>query len=385
MKSKLSMELINNAFNFYDQNLGQVFLESEQKNLATKLLNIIEYDHILKNKKLPYDLPQQALYLLYFIGEYKKAYQYAKQDKKDKSKDTFESLGKGFPKKEKAYKEGLEKALDKSIDIDERMNEFIKALMLSLLKKRKYKKVSMYFLGSTHMTFPLIKALFNSIHLYNSFMQLALNAMEYTRDYFRYTHLAEDKILNSSLIVIYTCLTQNLNIDQDKAFRYSKELVNTFVDDKGYLINRYRKDYLTDKEIYYAGIYQGMPIFQWYISSQHRSYYTDQDIKKFKVLTRVFFNEKNLGLTATFLIMSILKLFNKKASSNDLTNVYASMRSDTGIRILLLSSHKQFASAPFALLQYLPKPRKSFLLWTISLFIGFFTKLTGLKTKFSKK
>lgn len=384
MKSKLTHELISNAFDFYNQNLGQVFSNSEQENLSNKLLNIIEYDHILKNKKLPYDLPIQALYLIYFLGEYKKAYQYAKQDKKDKSKNTFESLGKGFAKKATAYKEGLEKALDQSIDINERMKQLIKSLMLLLLKKHEYKKVSMYLLGSMHMIFPLIKSLFNTIHQYNTFVQMVLNAMEYTRDYFKYTHLAEEKILNSSLIVIYTVLTQNLKVDQDKAFRYSKELVNSFIDDKGYVTDKYRKDYL-DKDIYCAGIYQGMPIFQWYISSQHKSYYTDEDIKKFRVLKRVFFNEKNQGFTDSFMSMSILKVFNKKASSSNLTNVYASMRSDTEIRTLLLSSHKQFASAPFTLLQYLPKSRKSFLLWTISLFIGFFTKLADLKTKFSKK
>ncbi|MBE0471626.1 MAG: hypothetical protein IBX55_19210 [Methyloprofundus sp.] len=385
MKKELSTELVNNAFDFYNKKFGEIFSNTEYQNLSSKLQEIIKYDQVIKNNKLPYELPRDTLYLIYYIGEYKKAYQYAQKDKKEKSTDTFESLGKGFANKEKAYKEGLARVLDKSIDADERMKDFFKILMLLLLKKHAYKKVSMYFLGSMHMIFPLIKTLFNTIHQYNTFMQMAFSAIEYTREYFKYTHLAEDKILNSSLIVIYTFLTQNLKIDQDKAFRYSKELVNSFIDDKDYTTDRYRKDYLTDRDIYYTGIYQGMPIFQWYVSSQHKSYYTDQDIKKFKVLKRVLFNEKNLGFTANFMSMSILKLFNKKASSSDLSNVYASINSDTGIRTLLLSSHKQFASMPIPLLQYLPKPRKPFILRGISLFIGFYTKFAYRKTKFSKK
>ena len=64
-KSKFTTELINNAFDFYNQNLGEVFSESETENLSTKLLNIIEYYHIIKSKSLPYDLPQYTLTIFY--------------------------------------------------------------------------------------------------------------------------------------------------------------------------------------------------------------------------------------------------------------------------------------------------------------------------------
>lgn len=279
----------------------------------------------------------------------------------------------------------MEKALDKSIDVDERMKEFFKSVILLLLKKQEYKKVSMYLLGSIYTNFPLIKALFNNVHQYNSFVQMAFNAIEYTREYFKYTYLTGDKVLNSSFIMIYTVLTQNLNISQDKAFRYAKELVNSFIDDKDYITDRYRKDYLTDKDIYYAGVYQGLPIFQWYISSQSKSYYTDQDIKKLKVLFRVLFGKSNLGFTTNFMSLSVLKMFNKKATMKDLEIIYSISDNEKLIRTLLLSSHSQFARAPFPLLQHLPKSRKSFILWTISVFIGFYTKLADLKTKFSKK
>ena len=73
-KVLLTNKLIDNAFYFYHNNLGEIFLDIEYQKLSTKLLEIIEYDHIIKDKKLPNDLPQHTLYLIYFIGEYKKAY-----------------------------------------------------------------------------------------------------------------------------------------------------------------------------------------------------------------------------------------------------------------------------------------------------------------------
>ena len=43
-KTKLSTKLINNAFNFYNENFLVVFSSSETENLSSKLQEIIEYD-----------------------------------------------------------------------------------------------------------------------------------------------------------------------------------------------------------------------------------------------------------------------------------------------------------------------------------------------------
>ncbi len=383
-KTSLSSPLINYAIEFYNTNLGEIFSPKDVERLTTKLLENIEYDYIIKNKKLSNDLPQYTLYLIYFIGEYKKAYQYAIRNKNDKSKDSLESLGKGFANKEKAYEEGLEKIFDESLDSNDRVKPLIKSSLLLLLKKPSYKKVSMLILGSIYSNYALIKKLLNNIYRYNPTIQIFLDSTDYTLKYFEYTHVAETKILNSSLIMIYTVLNNNLKIDKNEAFTYAKELVNTFIDSKDYITDKYRKSYITDKEIYYAAIYQGLPIFQWHITTKEKPYYTDEDIHKLKVIMRIFRSEDDNGFTSNYLFGSVLKTFSKKVSSKDIENSKNILDDNEKIREWLRISYKQFAVAPFPLLMHLPQ-KKSLILSTISIFIGGYTKLTGLKTKFSKK
>jgi len=379
-KIKLTHENITNSFDFYNNNLGKIFSDLETKNLSYQLIKIIEHDNIIKNKKLSYDIPQHALYLIYFIGEYKKAYQYAQQDKKTKNANTLESLGKGFPSKEKEYKKGLEKILDDSLDVDERLKSFFKNMAFLLLKKHSYKKVSMLMLGIVQVNYPYIKTIVGNIHRFDSFFRLAIKSIDYTLEYFQYTHLAEDKILNSSLIMVYTILTTNLKMDNDKAFKYSKELVNSFIDTNEYQTNKYRKNYLTDKDIYYAGIYQGMPIYQWYISTKHTSYYEEKDIFKMKVIMRALGINGKKSFTETFMMSSILKLIKKKVSVQNINEMYGSFNDEDEMKKIMQLSHIQFALIPFPLLQYLPR-RKSLLMLIISSIIGIYTKFADLKTK----
>lgn len=136
-KQKLTPELISNAFDFYNKNLGEVFSESETKNLSNKLLDIVKYDYINKNEKLPYHIAQDTFYLIYFIGEYKKCYNYSLQT--NKPKNNLESLGKGNYNKQKEFEKGLDEIYDKSLDIHIRFEAFFKNLLL-LLKKDHIKK-----------------------------------------------------------------------------------------------------------------------------------------------------------------------------------------------------------------------------------------------------
>lgn len=384
-KSILTIELISDALDFYNKNFGEVFLEGEIRSFSEKLLMIVEYDYIIQNKKLPHNLPQNTLYLIYFIGEYKKAYQYATQDNKDKNKDTFEGLGVGFPNKEKVFKNGLEKILDESIDINERVKLLFKNMLLLPLKKPAYKKIGMLFLGTTYINFSLIKSLLNNIHNHNKYMQMSLNALELALEFYEDTYIAEDKILNSSFIMIYTVLTQNLKMEEEKSFKYSKDLVNTFIDTKKYVTDKYRQSYLTDKNIYFAGIYNGMPIFQWYISDIHPSYYLNEDIKKLKVIFRKIYTKNELDFTQSYVMLVILKLFNKKASIKDVEIIYKSINETSEINKWIYTSHKFFSALPAPLLQHLPKPKKSFILKIMSLFIGILSKFAELKSKFTKK
>ena len=379
-KSKLTNELISNSLNFYNQNLGKVFSEVEIENLSNKLLNIIEDDHIIKDKNLQYALPQYTLTIIYFIGEYKKACQYASQDNKDKNNNTVESLQKGYPRKEKAYQENKEKMNDESLSTETRSEALFKTLIYLLLKKPSYNKVSILFLTAIYGNYPLINKLFSHLGMFNKIMQVVLQELENALQTLEYTYLPKDKILNSSLIMIYTVLTLQAKLNEKIAFKYAKELLTTFIDDDDNYTDKYRKSYLTDKDIYCAGMYNGLPIYTWYTGS-NKSYYNDEDIKKVNVLLRAINGQKGMGFIAKIVSFNLLRLFKKDSTLEDVEEIH----SNDEIIKWFKSSYKQSATAPFTLFKYMIKPRKSIIGWTIALIFGIITKFTVLKTKFTKK
>ena len=348
-KQKLTSELIDNAFDFYNKNLEEVFLENEIKNLSQKLLTIVEYDYMNTNEKLQYPLPQNTLYLIYFIGEYKKAYNHSKRT--DKPKNNLESLGKGNYNKKKEFEKGLNHIFDETLDISIRYEHFFKNLLLLLLKKPSYKKVSLFMLGIISTQYPFMKPYLLEAFKDEKEILLSLNTLDYTLDFFEYSHLSDGKISNSALIMIYTVLTQNLNIDGDIAFKNAKYLTDTFIDTKNdYPTDSYRQVHITKRDIYYAGVYNGMPIFQWYIH-ENQKYFKQKDKEKLKVILKLFLKgikedeatgqDINQELTPT---------------ENMFIQILANLTNEKGIDILISSTHTEFAKLPFPLLKYLPQP-----------------------------
>jgi hypothetical protein len=379
-KSKLTTELIENALEFYNQNLGKAFSEIETENLSKKLLNIIEYDHIIKASFLPYDLPQYTLTIIYFIGEYKKAYSYASQDKKDKNKNTAEALEKGYARKEKAYKENKEKMNDASLSPEERIEAFFKTMIFLLLKKQDYNKISILLLTSIYSQYPMLNMIFTNVDKFNKLMRLVMQAQEDALQTLEYTYLSKDKISNSSVIMIYTVLTSALQLDEKEAFKHTKDLVYSFIDKTAELTDKYRKDYLTEKDIYCAGMYNGMPIYTWY-TGKYESYYDYEDIKKMKVIIRAIPNIKDLTLMEKDVSSNMLRMYDKNMSLKDIEKI----KNEEEIMKFFKLSYKQFALMPFSLFQYIAKPNKSIFIWIKALFYALITKFTELKTKFTKK
>lgn len=379
-KSKLTTELISNTLDFYNKNLGEVFSRTETENLSNRLLNIIEYDHIIKDKSLSYELPQYTLTIIYFIGEYKKACKYASQDKKDKVQNTVEALEKGYARKEKAYKDNKEKINDKSLSAEDRTEAFFKTLIYLLLKKPSYNKVSILLLTAIYGIYPFINKSFSYLGMFNRIMQVVLQEQENALQTLEYTYLSKDKILNSSLIMIYTVLTLAVKLDDGKAFKYAKELLTSFIDDDSSYTDKYRKSYLTENDIYCAGMYNGLPIYTWY-TGNNQSYYDDNDIKKVEILLRAMNGRNGMGFMGKVVSLSLLRIFKKDATLKDIEEA------DNKDEIIkwFKSSYKQFATTPFPLFQHMMKPKKSILTWTIALIFGIITKFTELKTKFTKK
>jgi len=347
-KQRLNSELISNAFSFYNKHLGAIFSDNEADNLSKKLLDTVEYDYINKNEKLPYHIPQNTLYLIYFIGEYKRAYKHS--NNKDKSKKYLESLGKGNTKRRKEFEKGLVHINDEELDMSIRYEYYFRNLLLLLLKKPSYKKVSLLLLGIFYTQFNFIKPLISKT-LADAEALKALYSLQHALKFFEYTHLSDGKILNSSLIVIYTTLTKNLNIDRDTAYKHAKYLVNTFIDyNNNYLpTDRYRQSHITDKEIYYAGLYNGMPIFQWYIN-KNKKYFEKKDKDKLKVIFKLFI--KGLKDDADLPIdISTNTTRTEKTIFESINN----LTDDTQLNAIIDSVHITFVQFPFGLLQYFPQ------------------------------
>jgi len=379
-KSKLTYELISNSFDFYNQHLGQIYSKSEQKNLSNKLQNIIEYDHILKGGSLPYDLPQFTLTIIFFIGEYKKAYLYASLHKKDKNKNTLEALEKGYARKEKVYKENKEKMNDKSLSPEDRAEAFFKTIIFLLLKKEDYNKVSMLLLTSLYAQHPMLKMIFTNVDKFNKLMQLVLQTQADALQTLEYTYLSTDKVLNSSVIMIYTVLTSAIQLDEKEAFKHTKDLVYSFIDRSPELTDKYRKDSLTDKDIYCAGMYNGLPIYTWY-TGKNKSYYNDEDFQKIDVILRVISNSNGMTLMEKDVSLNMVRLYDKNASLTDIEKI----SNKEEIRKWVKESYKLSALVPFSLFQYLAKPNKSIFILIKALIYGLITKFTELKTKYTKK
>ena len=348
-KLKLTDELINNAFDFYNKNIGEAFSKIETENLSKKLLSIVEYDYINKDEKLPYHLPQNTLYLIYFIGEYKKAYSHSKRP--DKPKKNLEALGKGNYNKQKEFEKGLNHIFDKTLDISIRYELALKNLLLLLLKKPSYKKVSLFILGILYTHYPLLKPILYKTFENEKEILLGLDALEYTLEFFEFTHLSDGKISNSALILIYTVLTQNLNLDGDMAFTNAKYLVDTFIDTKNdFPTGSYRQSHISKRDIYYAGIYNGMPIFQWYIN-ENQKYFKQKDKEKLKVLLKTFVK----GLASDDALFKDINLGANPAEQM-ITHILSNLTNDKELDALISSTHLQFAKLPFPLLKLFAQP-----------------------------
>lgn len=377
-KNKLTIELINNTFEFYNQNLGGLFSKLESEHLSNKLLNIIEYDILKKYSAHPNKLPLTTLTIIYFIGEYKKAY----LQSKEKRADTLESLGKGYAKKQELYKKLREISNNKFIRKNERIEAFFKKMLLIALKNKRYSKIGIFITTELYTQLPLYARMIKEFSSHNSNEDI-LDIAKESLKYFEYTYLSSDKIVNSLLIIIFTKLTL-IGIDEKKAFKFAKDIVLTFIDDTSIHTDKYRLSYLINNEIYLAGLYKGLPIYQWYTGS-NSSYYSDNDVKQFQKYTMIMQKELRKTAFSRFMAKALYKALarNNPISLESALDVLSSDIQRT--RETLLSTHKNFAKMPMRLADMLSPQIITSSSKIKSLFLAIYTIFADLKTIFTKK
>lgn len=378
-KTKLTSELISNAIEFYNTNLGAVFTTHKEEYLAKKLSEIIEFDIVKKYSAYQNKLPLTTLTIIYFIGEYKKAY----LQSKEKRADTLESLGKGYAKKQELYKKLREISNNKSIRKNERIEAFFKKMLIMALKNKKYSKIGIFITAELYTQLPLYARMIKEFSSHSSKTKDILDIAKESLKYFEYTYLSSDKIVNSLLVIIFTKLTL-IGIDEKKAFKFAKDIALTFIDDSSIHTDKYRLSYLTDNEVYLAGLYKGLPIYQWYTGSKS-SYYSDDDVKQFQRYTKIM--QKELFNTA--FSGFIAKVLYKVATRNNpisLESALDILSSDIKqAKGVLLSTHKSFAKMPVRLLDMLAPQIITPSSKIKSIFLAVYTKFADLKTIFTKK
>lgn len=378
-KIKLTARLISNAIEFYNTNLGAVFTTYEEEYLAKKLSEIIEFDIVKKYSAHPNKLPLTTLTIVYFIGEYKKAY----LQSKEKRADTLESLGKGYAKKQEEYKKLLALVNDKSIDKHDRVEAFFKKMLIMALKNKRYSKIGIFITTELYTQLPLYARMIKEFSSHSSKTEDILDIAKESLKYFEYTYLSSDKIVNSLLIIIFTKLTL-IGIDEKKAFKFAKEIALTFIDDSSIHTDKYRLSYLTNNEIYLAGLYKGLPIYQWYTGS-NSSYYSDNDVKQFQKYTMIMQKELQKTAFSGFMAKALYKVLarNNPISLENALDILSSDIQRT--REMLLSTHKNFAKMPMRLADMLAPQIITPSSKIKSLFLAVYTKFADLKTILTKK
>lgn len=191
--------------------------------------------------------------------------------------DTLKSLGKGNKNRKKRLKENNQTIKDKTLPFEIRLKAIYENIYLSRIIK-----------GDTKFAYLLLSVMFIYRGTLNSLFRLLFNEKQMTQivkpfdealEFYEFTYIAPSKIANSCAICMYQYLTHFSHIkDEEKIVKIIRDTILEHFPNDAHV--KLRAENLK-KEIYCAGIYNGMPIFQWHTSSIKESYYTDKDIDKY--------------------------------------------------------------------------------------------------------
>ena len=101
-----------------------------------------------------------------------------------------------------------------------------------------------------------------------------------------------DKIINSLIIILYTLLVKCEKCDKQEAIKFIEDVINSEFE-KSDIPSRIRADYIKKYPIYCAGIYNGLPIFQFY-TGQNKSFYNEDHVKQVQSFLNYFVSKKDL-------------------------------------------------------------------------------------------
>ncbi|MGA1933104.1 hypothetical protein ACH5BF_10360 [Arcobacter sp. YIC-464] len=278
----------------------KTFSPKQKQDIINQIKTTIPNDINLKFNGNFY--PKHNLVLFHLINDYHLAYTKSKKEEKNSRINTLESLGKGNKKRKDRFEKNKELLKSTSISNETKLTAFYENLILKRILKGDY-KFAYLLLTYFYMYQPQIEKLQKQILLFSGYSEIIINAYNKALNFFEFTYLTPQKIVNSCAIAVYQYLKISVpEVSEEERLKFIRSIINThFSEDAP---SSLRANFF-EREIYCAGIYNSTPIFQWNTSTKKESYYSEKDIKK---LYRMINSErKKSKINNTLLINKLVK------------------------------------------------------------------------------
>lgn len=261
-------------------------------------------------------------------------------------KEYLVNLGKGNSKRKKLIEDNQKKIDDPSLTEYEKQFYQYMNQILELLVNQKDNKLGLYLIAAYfNQKDPIKNAIVNAFY-YNPLVKIALDDFSELMEYFSYSYFAKDKIINSLIILLYTLLVECEKCDKKEAIKFIKMVVNTNFK-KIDIPTRIRSDYIENHSIYCAGVYEKLPIFQFYTGDKE-SYYNDEDIEKVQSFLNYFIAKKEM-----------IPKFSQTDTINQSFEKSQQLTEDKQLILRLLNEfHKHYATHPNSYKQFLIEQAK---------------------------
>lgn len=277
MQHKVTKNHIYSLNELISEKLHTKLKDNEINDILTNINELLDIDTIqtIHNK----EIQTKHLSIFNLINEYHKAYQLSEDTEKEQRTNTLESLDKRNANRKKRFENNKIKLKDKNIHWTSRLVVYYENLLLRYIFKGKQKTayllLSIIFINKSFYMYH-----FNHIFKYSNIIKTSLIKFEESLNFFSFTYLAPSKIVVSISILLYQYLKKYTELQDDKVLKFIRYIVNFYF--KKDAPSRIQEQYFK-REIYCAGIYNNLPIFQWYTSTKKDEYYSNKDIKRLQI------------------------------------------------------------------------------------------------------
>lgn len=309
------------------QKVTKDHIENLKKLIDTKLTSKLEknqIDDLLEyiNKTLPVNktvnidnkaIPIGYLNLFHLINEYYTAYKLSDDDQIKGRTDTLESLDKGNYKRRKRLNDNDLFIKDENIKWTEKLIPFYENQVLELILGGKH-KIAYLSLVMAFIYKDTFKSIFNELFKFDKDYLIIIEKLDKSFDFFNFTYLKRSKVVTSSIILIYLYLKESTNLENEKILKLVRYISNYLYDNNA--PSRIQENFF-EREVYCAGIYNGLPIFQWHTSTVNDQYYTNDVIEEVEKLINI--SSDSIGILK-YVIWGIFTKNLNKADKEKISN-----------------------------------------------------------------